>query len=285
METQTKQLLKYLILPLVLAAIVVFVADARARPDYLMHVNFYDVGQGDAMMIQTYTGKQIVIDGGPSDAVIKELGNDMPFWDRSIDLLILTHPDADHISGFVDIIKRYQVKKILLTGVKADTAVSSEFFQLLKKKQIEKIYAHTGQRLWLDQATVFDVYYPPVGIADQNLATNDTSINGKLSFGNTQIFFTGDASDKVENWLVASGFNLDSDILKVGHHGSRFSSTSQFLEEITPEYSVIEVGKNNYGHPTKDALDRIAAAGSKIFRTDQDGSIEFISDGFSLYKK
>ena len=295
MEATTKNLLRFLILPLVVLAVVLFVADRQVRPDFLLHVDFFDVGQGDSMFIQTYLGNQIVIDGGPSDQVLSELGKVMPFFDRWIDMLVLTHPHADHVTGLTDILKRYAVKKVLLPEEKFSSAVYQEFLDLIEKKHIEKIYAQTGERVWLDPATVFDVYSPPAGQIDEtkgsdafgnnSMDVNDTSIVGKLSFGKTRFLFMGDAGFAVEQELIPE-FNLQADVLKVGHHGSRYSSSAEFLQAVSPKYAVIEVGaKNTYGHPTQQTLDALAAVHAQIFRTDVDHTVEFTSDGTNLAKK
>jgi len=282
METQTKQFLQYLILPLAILTTAVFVINFRSAPDFLLHVSFLDVGQGDSMFIQTYLGNQIVIDGGPSDKILSELGRQLPFWDRSIDLLILTHPDADHVSGFIDVLKRYKVKKVMLTKVTAPTATYQEFVRLLEREQVEKIYASEGQRVWLDSATVFDIYYPPLGVENQDLSINNTGIVGKLSFGQTKILLTADTDSIVED-VVRERYNVDSDILKVGHHGSRFSTSTRFITAVSPKYGVIEVGaKNTYGHPTEEVLGNLAGASVEVLRTDLDKTIEFISDGINL---
>lgn len=260
----------------------------------MLHAHFYDVGQGDGMMIQTYLGRQIVIDGGPSNAILKDLGHDMPFFDRTIDMLILTHPHTDHVAGLVDILKRYKVKQVLLPDVKFNSAAYEEFLNLVDKQRIQKIYAHMGQRIWLDPATVFDVYYPAEGEIDLSQGSdgfgqaatnvNDTSIIGKLSFGKTHILFTGDASTNIEYSLIGQ-FNLNADILKVGHHGSKYSTSQEFLQAVDPKFGVIEVGAGNtYGHPTVQTLDNLAAAQVQTLRTDQDHNIEFVSDGTTLYK-
>ncbi|OGE81712.1 MAG: hypothetical protein A3E98_01920 [Candidatus Doudnabacteria bacterium RIFCSPHIGHO2_12_FULL_48_11] len=285
MNSQTTKIIQWFLVPLLFLNLAAWVAFSKSRPDFLLHVDFLDVGQGDSIFIQTFQGNQIVIDGGPSDQVLGELGKVMPFYDRTIDLLILTHPDLDHVAGFTDVLKRYRVKKVLLTGVSADTAAYKQFAEALEKEKAEKIYAQVGQRVWLDSATVFDVYYPPPGIVEAKLKTNDTSVMGKLSFGKASVFFTGDVTDKVERQLAAAGFNLDSDILKVAHHGSRFSSAEEFLSAVSPAYAIIEVGKNNYGHPTEEAMGRIQGAKAEILRTDQNGTVRFVSDGINLYKK
>ena len=294
METATKNTIKYLIFPLLLAVILVFYADARIKPDFLLHVDFLDIGQGDAIFIQTFQGNQVLIDGGPTNAILKEIGNRMPFWDRTVEMIVLTHAHADHVAGLVDVLKRYKVKKVVLPEVEFRSGVYDEFISSLDKEGAEKIFAKAGQRIWLDQATVFDVYYPAGGkVAGASLhdgfgtsssELNDTSIVGKLSFGKNKILFTGDAGINIEKILLPA-FNLDSDLLKVGHHGSRHSTSDEFLQEVTPQAAVIQVGKNNYGHPTSEVLENLSQFHSQIYRTDRDGSISFISDGVNLYRK
>ncbi|MBI2607951.1 MAG: MBL fold metallo-hydrolase [Candidatus Doudnabacteria bacterium] len=294
MDAQTKNLIKFFLVPLLFATIAVWAAGWQRQPDFLLHVNFYDVGQGDSIFIQTFQGNQILIDGGPTDQVLQYLGEDMPFYDRTIDLLVLTHPHADHVAGFVDILRRYKVTKIILPEVDFHSQTYDEFLAEANDKGVELVYAKQGQRIYLDKATVFDVYYPYgqaaggsftegfVSQASQDL--NDTSIVGKLSFGKTSILFTGDAGINIESILLPQ-FNLDADLLKVGHHGSRHSTSVPFLEEVTPEFAVIEVGENNYGHPTQEVLDKLEQVGSQVFRTDQGQTIRFVSDGANLYKQ
>jgi competence protein ComEC len=285
METKTQNLLVYLILPLFLLTSAVFIANKQATPDYLMHVDFLDVGQGDSMFIQTYLGNQIVIDGGPSDKVLSELSKKMPFWDHTIDMLILTHPDADHSAGLIDVLKRYEVKKVMLTKMTASTATYQQFIKLVDEEGAEKIYAEMGQRIWLDSATVFDVLYPPSGVENSGLSTNNTGIIGKLTFGKTKVLFTADDDTIIED-TIRSEFDLHADILKVGHHGSKYSNSLEFIKAVAPRYGVIEVGANNtYGHPTEETLGNLAAANVEVFRTDLNKTIEFTSDGFSLVKK
>lgn len=294
MEKTPEKFLKYVSLPLFLATILAVVAYSNMRPDFLMHVSFYDVGQGDSIFIKTYMGNQILIDGGPTDKVLANLGDDLPFYDRTIDLIILTHPHADHVSGLVDVLKRYKVKMVLLPEVAFHSSAFDEFLKLVDEKRIPKIYARVGQRIFLDQGTVMDIYWPNKKSENKNFregfeqtssSLNDTSIVAKLSFGKTKILFTGDASASVEQTLLPL-FNLDSDLLKVGHHGSRFSTSAEFLAEVTPEYAVIEVGdKNKYGHPTPQTLENLNKVAAKIFRTDQNQTIRFVSDGSSLVKK
>jgi competence protein ComEC len=282
MDNRTRKLLIYAISPLVFVTLIVWLAVLEHRPDFLMKVSFLDVGQGDAVFIETYQGTQILVDGGPSGRVLSELGQQMPFFDRSIDLLILSHADADHVTGLVEVLKRFEVKKVLISGVVSQSAVYREFERLLRQKNVEVIVARQGQRVWLDNATVFDVYWPEAGSGLDSLAINDASIFGKLIFGKTKILLTGDVASRIEDVLLPR-FNLDADILKVGHHGSKSSTSVQLLEEVTPEFSVIQVGKNNsYGHPAPQVLDNLSSSSTTILRNDLDGQINFTSDGTSF---
>lgn len=282
MERSTKTILLFLIFPLVLANILIFVGKRQLQPDFLLHANFYDVGQGDAIFIQTYLGNQVLIDGGPSGQVLQYLGKDLPFFDRTIDMLILTHAHTDHVAGLNDVLKRYKVKKVVLPNFDHDAPAFRDFLNLIEKKKIEKVYAREGQRIYLDPATVFDVYYPTSQISTDDV--NDSSIVGKLSFGHNRFLFMGDAGTKVEALLLPK-YNLDVDLLKVGHHGSRHSTSLEFLQEVTPNFAIIQVGKNNYGHPTPETLANLKKANAYVLRNDQDGTVKFVSDGVYLYKK
>ncbi|HYE22638.1 MAG TPA: MBL fold metallo-hydrolase [Verrucomicrobiae bacterium] len=294
METKTIKLIRYLILPLAIFSLLGFVAWYQNNPDYKLHVNFYDVGQGDSIFIKTYLGTQILLDGGPSNKVLEHLGQDLPFFDRLIDLVILSHPHADHVSGLIEVIKKYKVGKVLMPEVEFDSAAYKEFRSLIEEKKIEKIYAYVGQRIYLDNATVLDIYFPDRGkiVADNNSHgiqsskrnPNDSSIVAKLSFGKNRFLFTGDAGHDIENLLLPK-FNMDADVLKVGHQGSKHSTSDGWLKEVTPIYSVISVGKNSYGHPTNEVLENLQEINSRIFRTDQNGTIRMSSDGYKIFMK
>jgi competence protein ComEC len=288
MEATTKTILIGFVLPLLLLNGVAWAAHSQLKPDFLLHANFYDVGQGDAIFIQTYLGNQILIDGGPSNAILQLLGQDMPFFDRTIELVVLTHPHQDHVAGLVDVLERYRVKKVIMPNVLYNSGSYTAFIDLLEQKKIETIYAHSGQRVYLDNATVFDIYYPNKVLGAISEAEsdelNDTSIFGKLIFGKTKILLTGDAGENVEKTLLPQ-FDLDVDVLKVGHHGSRHSTSPDLLTEATPAYAVISVGKNSYGHPTEETLENLKLAKTDVLRTDIDKTIRFVSDGADLYRK
>jgi len=253
---------------------------------HFLEVNFFDVGQGDAIFIETPERHQILIDGGPDSTILEKLAKEMPFWDRTIDLIILTHPDTDHLRGLIEVLKKYKVENILWTGVVKDTSGYKEWLNSIQnEKAIIKI-AQAGQRI-ITSRTVLDILYPFENLAGQEVKNiNDTSIVAKLAFGGISFLFTGDIYESVERKLAESGTNLDSNILKVAHQGSKTSNSEEFIKRVSPEIAVISVGKNNrYGHPHQAVLDILERYGITVFRTDTDGDIKIISDGRELRLK
>jgi len=250
-----------------------------------LEVNFFNVGQGDAIFIVSPKGQQILIDGGPDSIILKKLAQEMPFWDRDIDLIILTHPEKDHMAGLIEVLKRYKVENILWTGIVRDIPEYDEWIKLIAKEGAEIKIAKAGQQIKLSRFNLnnfiyFDIFYPFEELAGQEFKnSNDTSITTKLVFNGVTFLFTGDISDKVEKELVLASLPLESDILKVSHHGSKYSSSDYFLENVSPEIAVIQVGKNSYGHPTKAVLERLEKFDIKVLRTDLNGDIKIISNG------
>ena len=250
-----------------------------------LEVTFFDVGQGDAIFIETPERQQILIDGGPNGQVILEkLGKGMPFWDRTIDLIVLSHPERDHLAGLLEVLKRYKVESILWTGVVRDTAEFTEWQELIKEEGAEIFIAKFGEKISflgkLKFLNELDILYPFESAEGKEMKdSNNTSIIARLVFGETAFLFTGDASQSVERQLSRfAGQQLDSDVLKVAHHGSKTSTAPEFVEAVSPEIAVISVGKDNkYGHPHQEVLDNLK--GVKILRTDLDGDIKIISDG------
>jgi len=269
---------------LAILTLLVWLAYFSLRPDYKLHVNFYDVGQGDAIFIKTYQGNQVLIDGGPDGAVLRKLGHDLPFYDRAIDLLVLTHPHADHAAGLIEVLKRYKVKRALLTGVNYDSQTYKRFLELLKEKQVETLTARAGQKIYLDDSTIMYVLFPFADLRGRNFKDmNQTSIVVKLSFGRTDFLFTGDAGKENERSLLAAGFGLASEILKAGHHGSRFSTSEEFLDSVHPEFAVISAGRGNrYGHPHEEVLELFQRKGIEYLRTDERGDVRMQSDGSGI---
>jgi len=272
----------YIILgSLVCANIVAFsVVLDLSKPKYL-EVTFFDIGQGDASFIIAPNNNQILIDGGPTSAVISKLAKEMPFYDRTIDLVILTHPDYDHLSGLLDVLKRYKVKNILWTGVITDTPQFSEWQKLLSKENANVVIAKKGEKIIIlsDPLIYLDIIYPDKDLEGNNVKnTNDTSVVAHLVFDNSSFLFTGDATEKVDPELSVE--NLKSDVLKVAHHGSKDSMTDDFLNSVSPEFAVISVGKDNsYGHPNIKTLEKLNKSGIQVLRTDETGDVRFVSDG------
>lgn len=255
-----------------------------------LEVNFFDVGQGDAIFIQTPQRHQVLIDGGPGSAVLEKLAKEMPFWDRTIDLVILTHPEKDHMAGFTDVLKRYKVENILWTGILKDTPEFKEWQRLIGKEGTEVRIAQSGQIIIFPinekEEIRIDVLYPLEKLEVKEMEnSNDTSIVSRMIFGEKSFLFTGDATKSTEKKLLERETNIKSDVLKVAHHGSKTSSGEDFIKKVLPEIAVIEVGKNNsYGHPHQETLATLEKYGTTIFRTDIN-DVKILCDSQSLKLK
>ena len=253
-----------------------------------LKVTFFDVGQGDAIFIETPQGHQILIDGGPARQLAADkIGKALPFWDKSLDLVILTHPDADHITGLVGVLERYDVENVLWTGVTTDTNIFASWKDALEKyskpdferEKVGLYLARAGQKIFWgkDPNAFMEILYPESQTLNEKKsgfggATNDTSIVSKLVFGSHSLLFTGDITKAVEQKLVSQGVNLRADVLKVPHHGSKYSSSEAFLAAVLPSTAVIQVGsKNSYGHPTEEVLSRLGNI--PVLRTDEKSDI------------
>lgn len=263
---------------LVIGTVLSFIAaEATAIVENRLKVYFLNVGQGDAIFIQTPNGNQVLIDGGPDETIIRELSEVMSFNDRSIDLVILTHPDADHLNGLIEVLRRYEVGQILENRIEHNSP-AHELWNELKKEA--KIYqASGGQIINIGNGAEISIIFP----LDPNrhfAKTNNNSIISKLVFGENSLLLTGDIEAQVEKELVARRTDIDSDLLKVPHHGSKTSSTQNFLEAVSPESAFIQVGADNrYGHPHPSITQRLEKMGVKYYRTDTDGRIELFFNG------
>jgi len=245
-------------------------------------VAFLDVGQGDAIFIKTPDGHQMLVDGGANSGVLRELGKVMPFYDRSIDVVIATHADQDHIGGLVEVLKRFKVDLFIETNTTSTSAVYMELENLIKEKNIKKEIITSPEILTLGSGVEFNILYPTQNTAGWD--TNDASIVGKLIYGNNSLLLTGDLPQNMEKYLVGKyGSFLKSDVLKIAHHGSKNSNSEIFIGTVSPAYSIISAGINNrYGHPNKEALDILNQFGSQILKTMDGGMVEFKSDGENL---
>lgn len=284
METQTFRIFKFVLMPLLIATVLVFYFEFETRHHWELRADFYDIGQGDAFMITTYEGNQILFDGGPGSKVLEGVGHSMPFFDRTIEMMVLTHAHLDHLDGLIHILRRYEVKKILMPNTNYKSEPYEEFLNEVKREGSEVVYAAQGQRIWLDKSTVFDVMHPDIQeemVFGKNDDLNDSSIVGMLTFGKTKMLLTGDSGFDIEAKLLPR-FNLNADLLKVGHHGSKYSTSQELVDEVTPEFSIISSGENKYGHPDAGVIQRLEQANSQVLRTDQKGTIRFRSDGARL---
>ncbi|MCR4330589.1 MAG: MBL fold metallo-hydrolase [Patescibacteria group bacterium] len=249
----------------------------------VLTVAFLDIGQGDAVFIEAPNGNQVLLDGGPNKRVLRELASLMPFYDRSIDVVIASHPDKDHVGGLPAVLARYDVRIAIDPGVEHDTSVYQEFERLVEEEDIERIRARRGQIIWLDQSVYLEILFPdrdPVG-----WDTNDASIVARLVYGDTSFMLTGDSPQKMEQYLVGlDGEALASDVLKLGHHGSKTSTSELFLGFVSPLYAIISAGKNNqYGHPHQEVLELVERFRIPIFATYEVGNIIMRTDGTNIF--
>lgn len=245
--------------------------DLNKNPGF--EVIFFDVGQGDSALIKTGEGHYILIDGGPDSKIIEKLSSEIPFWQKEIDLVLLTHPHSDHINGLIDVIDKYDVKNIVWTGVLDTTSSYKTWLDLIEESNV--IIAQAGQRIKGDSFHM-DILYPFASLEGESFKDlNETSIISRIVFSDKSFIFTGDAS-RIQEELVADMFELDTDVLSVGHHGSKTSTSKAFLEEVKPDYAVISAGRgNSYGHPHSQTLELLENYGIKVLRTDIDGDIKF----------
>ena len=244
-----------------------------------LKVSFLDIGQGDAIFIEAPNGNQVLIDGGSNKAVLKKLAEVMPFYDRTIDAVIATHPDKDHIGGLIEVLKNYRTDFVMEPGVSSDTGAYQELEKTISVKKLPRILARRGMSLNLGDGARLNILFP-----DRNTdgwETNTASIVAKLVYGNTSFLLSGDSPIAIEKYLsMIDGKNLKSDVLKAGHHGSRTSTSESFANLVSPEYAVISAGKDNrYGHPHKEVLDILGKIKSVILKTYELGTITFNLDG------
>lgn len=282
---------KHLIAILILLILNALFGIAFYNENYVQRprVIFFDVGQGDSAMVDVGGNTQILIDGGSGNAVLEKIGKYMPFYDRKIELVIMTHPDKDHMGGLVEVLKYYQVGQILETGIFCDTAICKEWDKLISEKNIPVKYAEFGQKINIGNVNM-DILYPFENLKGEKVKDdNDTSIILKLAINNydqdnialdndrfnNSYLFTGDAEFKAEKKLLDKNINIESKILKVSHHGSKNATSNEFLQAVKPEKTVISVGKNSYGHPAEELLNRLKNMSIEIFRTDEREDLVF----------
>ncbi len=277
---------KWVIPPLLLVATLVSLT-AATMPDDNLHTSFLNVGEGDAILIEK-GNQQVLVDGGPSpQAISLGLGQRMPFWDRTVDLVILTHPHSDHLTGLVEVLRRYRVKQVLSLDLDYDSLIYDEWLNLIKEKNIKYTIAQAGQRIELGGGVVIEVLNPQRPLLTGT--ASDIDNNGmvlRLSIGDVSFLLTADIMWEAEFELIAQRADLNSTVLKVAHGGSDTSTTPEFLAVVNPQIAVISVGiDNKFGHPSPEVMARLEdrVGSESIYRTDEQGTIEFITDGQRLW--
>ncbi len=233
-----------------------------------------DVGQGDALFIESPTGTQVMFDGGGARKVLGSLQKVMSPFDRSIDAVFITNPDADHIGGFLDILKSYKIGAVFSSGTLSDSKTFQNLKTEIKNQKIPEILAKKGMKLDMGGGVFIDILFPDRDVS--TWPTNDGSVVARLTYGDTSIMLTGDAPIKTEQIILKENYpmQLQSTILKVGHHGSRSATSKEFVKTVSPKYALISDGKDNkYGHPHPDVLATLIQFGVKILRTDLLGTI------------
>ncbi len=270
---------------LILANILVFLSLHERSPNQILSVYFLDVGQGDAIFIESPSRQRILIDGGRNRKVLTELGKILPFADRRIDFVIATHPDGDHIGGLPEVVSRYKVGTYLEPGVLSESSVNTELHDRLEIKNIPIILARRGMVIVLGDDVRLEILFPAVDVS--NWESNRASIVSRLVYGDHEFLLTGDSPSQIEHVLtILDKEKIDVEVLKVGHHGSRTSTSLEFVQATTPEYAVISAGRDNtYGHPHQEVLVNLEKVQAKILSTTNLGRIKFETDGKVLRVK
>lgn len=245
-------------------------------------VAFLDVGQGDSIFIEAPNGNQMLIDGGRGKRVIRELSNVMLFYDRSIDIVVSSHPDADHIGGLPHVFDRYKVAAYVSTNKTNDTNVFKTLQKKVEAEQAEQVIAHAGKTIKLSEDVYIDILFPQEDAHSWD--SNDSSIIMRVAHGETSVMLTGDAGSSIEEYLVSLyGDAITSSVLKAGHHGSDTSSAALFLGMVSPKTVIVSAGEDNqYGHPDSVVVKRITELGMDILSTAEDGTIILKSDGHTF---
>ncbi|MFW6143365.1 MAG: ComEC/Rec2 family competence protein [Patescibacteria group bacterium] len=246
-------------------------------PYLRLQVWFLDVGQGDSMLIRTPERHLILIDGGPDDSVLTRLGAVLPFWCRELDLVVLTHPDSDHVSGLNSVLTSYSVGSVMITGQEADTKTYKIFKDSLIENGIDVLYSKPGKAV-ISGDVYFNILWPPQDLS--GLGSNDTSIVVQLDYRDFEALFLGDLEQKGQEKLLAAYTFSPLEVFKTPHHGADCLQES-FISQVQPFLSVVSVGKDNpYNHPSENTLHTLDRFSKLVFRTDKVGTVEVVTDGF-----
>lgn len=260
--------------------VVLVLLAARERallPDGRMHVTFLDVGQGDAELITFRDGSRMLIDGGPDWAALEALGKRLPFFDRGIDVVVLSHPNTDHMVSLPEVLRRYRVRTLVTAGTTFDSGLYRAILSGAALRQVHHTVLRAGDSLRIDDAALTVLWPPIIRPQGMDKDVNNDSLVLRLEERGKRVLFTGDLESIVERTLVAAGVDLRADILKVGHHGSATSSSYEFLRAVRPSTAIISVGRENpYRHPHPGVMERLRSLGIEFRRTDTDGTIDIV---------
>lgn len=250
-----------------------------------LKVSFLDVGQGDAILIQSPSGQKVLLDGGEDGAkLLNRLSDELPWRQKKIDMMILSHPHADHARGFNSLFDRYQIGQVYGTGVMHNSSVYEVWLRNLRDHQLTLKTLKAGDTLDLGAGAVLQVLFPRDDLSAQSVTNlNNSSLVLKLTYGQISFLLTGDAEEEAEKQLLATGADLRAQVLKVAHHGSANATSLKFLAGVKPQLAIISVGQDNdFGHPHASTLSKLTDMGAKILRTDQSGTIHLSTDGQSI---
>jgi len=267
-----------------LLSVAFFFQGSRAVQNGHLRITFLNIGQGDATLIQSPTGQTVLIDGGPDRSVLRELGAVLPWWQRSIDVVVATHPDADHISGLVDVLEKYKVSTIVEPGIGKNTPQAESLLVAVSRKKPQEIIARRGQIIDIGRGAYLEVLHPDRDVSTAE--TNDGCVVTRLVYGKTSVMLSCDAPRGVEKYLISlDGTELGSAVLKAGHHGSKTSSDPLFIGFVNPQYGVFSRGcHNHYGHPNKETVNTLQRFDIETHDTCLEGRVMFESDGTQISK-
>ncbi|HHW57323.1 MAG TPA: MBL fold metallo-hydrolase [Clostridia bacterium] len=248
--------------------------------DKLLIAHYIDVGQGDSILLQTPSGKTMLIDGGVPEMGDKVVNYIKKQGINKIDIIIATHLHFDHIGGLPAVIKSFEIGKIYAPKVTHTTKTYENFLNAVKYRGLKIIAAKGGMDLDFGEGVTAKILAPN---SEKYDSLNNYSVVVKITYGNTAFLFTGDAEKESEQEMLSKGYDLKADVLKVGHHGSSSASTWAFLKAVNPKYAVISCGKgNDYGHPHKETMEKLKSLGITVYRTDECGTIVAVSDGRTI---
>lgn len=258
-------------------AVLLGVGDAWLKLPSTLELHMLDVGQGDAILLRTAEGQNILVDGGPGQTVLEELGEVLSPFDRRLDLVILTHPHEDHVAGLVPVLQRFEVGEVLLSAPEYSNQAYEALMEEIAEREIPYSFADDERDFEFEDVKL-DVLFPfEPFTGDEMENVNNSSPVIKVVWGEVEVLLTGDAEQEVEEALLAAGVNVRADIIKAGHHGSRSSSTEAFLEAVSAELMLISCGMgNDYGHPHEETLEKADDLGMEVRRTDLEGRISMI---------